>query len=320
MTTIGERGVVLRVVEAAYRLESSESMWLHDLATECLPLLDRGLGVYAHVFEVDGDDVRYGHAAHIGPPIQMEVFRAAAARVPSSAYRGVATTLSTVAGAGACRRLAISSGLSTVGVFDALRASVTDPAGFGVAIGAPLPSIAVLTRQERLTLERLAAHVHTALRARRRRGLADDAVLSASGRLLHAEGEAKSSASREALREAAVAIDRARGGLRRTDPDAALEAWRAMVKGRWTLVDRFESDGRRFLVARPNTPGATPRGGLTRMETTCALYAAMGHSGKLIAYELGIAESTVSTHLQSALRKLGLRSRTALAGALGHPA
>ena len=232
----------------------------------------------------------------------------------------IATTLSGTVGAERCLALASAADLpARYGIVDGIRIGITDPAGFGVGIGAPLAKITTLRAREMRILERVAAHAHTALRARRRRAVADDAVLSAHGKVLHAEGEARTSAAREALRDAAVAIDRARGGLRRTDPEAALEAWRAMVKGRWTLVDRFESDGRRFLVARPNTPGATARQGLSRMETLCALYAAMGHSGKLIAYELGIAESTVSTHLKSAMRKLGVRSRLALAGALGHP-
>lgn len=38
----------------------------------------------------------------------------------------------------------------------------------------------------------------------------------------------------------------------------------------------------------------------------------LGHTHKFIAYELGIAVSTVGAHLQSALRKLGLRSRADL--------
>ena len=40
--------------------------------------------------------------------------------------------------------------------------------------------------------------------------------------------------------------------------------------------------------------------------------AAMGHSNKLIAYDLGLSPGTVSVLLQRAARKLGVSSRTAL--------
>ena len=39
---------------------------------------------------------------------------------------------------------------------------------------------------------------------------------------------------------------------------------------------------------------------------------ALGHSTKLVAYELGLAPSTVSTRLKQALSKLRLRSRAEL--------
>jgi DNA-binding CsgD family transcriptional regulator len=47
-------------------------------------------------------------------------------------------------------------------------------------------------------------------------------------------------------------------------------------------------------------------------EAQVARGAALGHSNKLIAYELGLATSTVSTLLARAIRKLRLHSRGAL--------
>lgn len=49
---------------------------------------------------------------------------------------------------------------------------------------------------------------------------------------------------------------------------------------------------------------------LPRHETQVSTYAAQGHTNKAIAYELGIARTTVATHLRTALSKLGLRRRT----------
>jgi DNA-binding CsgD family transcriptional regulator len=38
-------------------------------------------------------------------------------------------------------------------------------------------------------------------------------------------------------------------------------------------------------------------------------YASLGHSSKLIAYELGITDSTVRVHMAHATAKLGARSK-----------
>jgi DNA-binding CsgD family transcriptional regulator len=63
---------------------------------------------------------------------------------------------------------------------------------------------------------------------------------------------------------------------------------------------------RRALVSR-----------LTLREQQVARLAATGHSNLNIAMQLGLAEPTVSTHLQHVFRKLGVHSRVALARLLG---
>jgi len=47
---------------------------------------------------------------------------------------------------------------------------------------------------------------------------------------------------------------------------AAMENWRGLVDGRWSLVDRFDSDGKRFVVAVKNDPEARDPRGLSRRE------------------------------------------------------
>jgi DNA-binding NarL/FixJ family response regulator len=89
--------------------------------------------------------------------------------------------------------------------------------------------------------------------------------------------------------------------------------WRAMVAGRWSIVDRFDRDGRRFLIAHQNEPEAAAPRALTRRERQVVSYAAMGHSNKLIAYELGLSVGAVSAYLNVGMRKLGLDSRVDLA-------
>ena len=143
-------------------------------------------------------------------------------------------------------------------------------------------------------------------------------MLEADGRVAHCEEEASSRETRSTLREAARSIDRARGRLRAKDPEGAVALWRGLVEGTWTLVDQHESDGRRYIIARRNEPRSQASlPGLTREETICLLYAAMGNSQKLIGYELGTSEAQVSRLLGRAMQKLGIASKSDLAGWFG---
>jgi DNA-binding CsgD family transcriptional regulator len=196
-----------------------------------------------------------------------------------------------------------------------------DPSGSGCALALIRRDAVALDRSTRCALERLSAHLSS---ARRLRASLDehqpavdlldkaDAVLSADGSILHAEGEARDPESRRALCDAARRIDRARA---RRHPPSTLEAlalWRALVEGRWSLIERFESDGRRIFVARRNDTPSRASHALDERENKLVALMALGHSIKLCAYELGRAESTVSEQARVALRKLGVRSRAEL--------
>ena len=79
-------------------------------------------------------------------------------------------------------------------------------------------------------------------------------------------------------------------------------------RGRWSLVDHFDSNGRRYLMAHRNDPDTPDLRGLTLRERQVVGYAGAGHSNKIIAYELGLTLSTVAGHLARARAKLGLPS------------
>ncbi|MCP3139764.1 helix-turn-helix transcriptional regulator [Pyxidicoccus xibeiensis] len=169
----------------------------------------------------------------------------------------------------------------------------------------------------------IGAHLGAALRLRTALApCADDpeteAVLRSDGKLLHATGDACTSRARESLVDAVLASERARGRMRREAPDDALRAWTALVRGRWTIIDSTERDGRRYLLARRNP---LHHGNsileLTPDERDVAWLAALGHSFKYIAYELGIPLSTAASRLRRAMRKLGVRSRKELLKKLG---
>jgi hypothetical protein len=95
-----------------------------------------------------------------------------------------------------------------------------------------------------------------------------------------ANGEAKSGEARTQLGHGARAIDKARGRLRKSDPDRAIAEWRGLIAARWTLLDHFESDGKRYLLARQNEAARSGFATLTARERQAVGFASLGHSNK----------------------------------------
>jgi DNA-binding CsgD family transcriptional regulator len=95
---------------------------------------------------------------------------------------------------------------------------------------------------------------------------------------------------------------------RDADAESATEIWRALLAGRWAVVDHCDHEGKRFLLAVANAPKDVEGSSLTAREVQILAHVALRHSLKLVSYELGLSHSTVSGQLQSALRKLRLSS------------
>ncbi|MFO0614573.1 MAG: LuxR C-terminal-related transcriptional regulator [Polyangiaceae bacterium] len=157
-------------------------------------------------------------------------------------------------------------------------------------------------------LRRAAAHLRAAARLRLHRSEIE-AVLDPSGRVVHAEGPAKARGAHRALAVGAKIIERARA-KRTLD---GFEAWHALWNGRWTLVDSFDRDGKRWLLARANHSLGPALGALQPRERDVVSGVAAGRPLKLIAYELGLPLSTVASTLRRAMRKLRVGSRAELA-------
>jgi DNA-binding CsgD family transcriptional regulator/ElaB/YqjD/DUF883 family membrane-anchored ribosome-binding protein len=202
------------------------------------------------------------------------------------------------------------------GVRDIQGMTACDPCGSLICMSAPSSELLSASPGDNATWGRITAHISAGSRIRRalsareaHADLADgaEAVLSPTGSVAHAEAQAHSPRARESLRRAAKAIDRARSKAR-SNEDEALDLWQGLVAGRWSLVEQFDSDGRRFMVARRNDPHVTDPRALNLRERQVLAYVAMGHPAKLIAYSLGVSPSSVSTTRRTAMRKLGLQT------------
>jgi DNA-binding CsgD family transcriptional regulator len=135
-------------------------------------------------------------------------------------------------------------------------------------------------------------------------------VLSPDGHILHAEGPAKPATARRALQAATRVIERARA--RKWDQPKALEAWKGLVSARWSLVDRFEEGGRRYVLARENHPRVGGLSSLTDAECSVVAHIAHGCTTKETAYNLGISDATVRVLLMRAARRCSVKTRGAL--------
>jgi DNA-binding CsgD family transcriptional regulator len=319
---------LIDILEAAYDVDKREDRWLTAIARASKVTLDDGLGLFAFLYDAsvpehmtigrfvrtsdrvqfDGATALYGIQAAGGGQYVRDTFR--------SLQVGAVRDTSGFAGSDG-ERFFDASGIGDLVVVNGL-----DPSGAAICLGAVTRKRAKLSEAQRERYSRIATHLANSYRLRRR--LAShratrrtpwdaDAVLSPRGRMEHsATPETHLRRARGVLKEAAVAIDRARGSLRRIDVDSALGNWMGLVDGRWSLVDKFDTDGKRYVLARRNEPRVEGLALLTERERAVVAYAAMGHTNKLIAYDLGIAHSTVRVLLARAAAKLGARGRAAL--------
>ena len=316
-------GDLIDIVEAAYHVEADDEQWLAGIAAACRSVLDDGFGVCAFQFEHQmGEPPSIVRVTKLGIPDELS-------RIYASVFRGMDPTVQTRPFThGPCTTGSQMMGqrdefkhnehmkrhVHRFGMHDSLWITAAEPSGSGCGIHAGRKEIRWTSRAFRERWARIAAHLAAAARIRRR--LRDaaapppvEAIVAPDGKVLHAEGAATEPGSVERLRHAVLGVEAVRS--RRDMPDALerLNGWRGLVEGRWSLLDQFESDGRRFVVARENAPQPPGPGAFTMRERQIVGYAALGHDNKIIAYDLGIAHATVKVLMARAAAKLGVHSR-----------
>jgi DNA-binding CsgD family transcriptional regulator len=315
------------VVDAAYKVDLPDAEWLRELVHAVRPHLDQGFGVAAfEYYKADGAQPKIVQRFDLGMPEDLEAIYSTVFATMDPAIRlrpfrlGPCITGSELMGMREEFREEphMKKFVQRFGMYDSIWITAAEPSGRGVGFHAGRPEVRWASPAEKKRWGRVAAHLSTAVRLRyalqsRNHGSeVGEAVLDPKGRVHDASGAARAPAARELLRRAVLALEESRGALRDSDPDASLEARKALVSARWSLLDRVELDGKRYIVARENPPGAPGPAALSARERQVLGFAKLGHHNKLIAYELGIASSTVRVLLARAAAKLGVRSRRAL--------
>lgn len=323
------------LVEAAYDLDVGIGDWLPSLNASARPLFDFGLGFYSTLIGGVAPDGQYLitqlHQGAGPEDLPVRFWRAAQAMGPESVARW--------------SQALVARGITTMWelrdelpeIYDVLTAHIGgpdclaiiafDPDLHGVSINVPSPEPIELSGRDRERWNMLAIHIAAGFRLRRgsidstgARGMTStemphdaEALLDPSKFVVsQAAAGAQTREASQLIREAAMRVDRARGKLRRSDPEESLDIWHGLVRGRWSLVDWFDTDGRRFVLAKPNAPHLGDPRGLTERELQVATYAARGESSKIIGYRFGISRSRVSALLRSAMRKLGVKTHAQL--------
>jgi DNA-binding NarL/FixJ family response regulator len=309
----------IRVVEAAYRLEGDDKTWLSNVLDACAPGFVDGLGGCASIFDRDPPPNGNVLSAFSNAGMDEELITMLRAsfdaggpeeRDRSLRHGGPMKRFSAIAETHLPSHPVFGRFTKSIGFDDVLALRAANPDGSGVIFAAPIRNTPKKpARFSPAHWAQLAAHIAAGLRLRRRASRLEEpaAILTSNGKMLSASTGAQG--ARDALREGVKRMEHARSKAGRREGESSIDAWTALVEGQWSLVDHFESDGKRFLFALQNQADAPDPRALTRDERPILHLVAMGHSNKLVAYELGLPMGTVATRLASIMRKLGVRSR-----------
>ncbi|MBT8468022.1 MAG: helix-turn-helix transcriptional regulator [Deltaproteobacteria bacterium] len=330
------RGVTMRrasispiaLVEAAYNLELGPAEWLPNLLRAGAGILDLGQGCAATLWagtSSNGEPLLAQLHAESGPADLTMRFARAAREVDPDCARAVALPggprVNTLTGAKGRHPEAHDALTKHLGCRDILSLWAMDPDHHGVGIHIPSATVIEPSRRARERWHMLSVHIAAGHRLRRRLGqmpkgtpltqIPRDAMALLDPRrcrLEEIEGNAPSDRALDQIRNAAVGVDLARAQLRGGDGCEALRLLEGVIRGRWSIVDWFDADGRRFILALPNAAHIHDPRGLTERELQVATYVGAGESSKLVAYRLGISRSRVSELLRRAMRKLGIET------------
>lgn len=314
---------LIAVVETAYRLELGEDAWYDAVCEALVDLVPGDIGTMVYGYDASRPEVgvrcRGWAARGVSDEFVEGTLALNRASEPEDTRRfyhsGILCGTVSEFHPRPSDAPAYGENVGSEGYLDTFGLSASGPEGRGVAVNSPFRDITTISNATRRRWTRIGAHLHAAFRLRRAlsRGPREpEARLEPGGKLVDATGAAATRDAREVLREAAKRIDKARTSATRGDPDESLAMWQGLIDGRWSLVDKFDGDGRRYLVAHANPHEVGDPRALTPRERQVAALVGSGESNKVVAYRLGISVGAVATLLRRALDKLSIDSRAEL--------
>jgi DNA-binding NarL/FixJ family response regulator len=298
---------LMSFLDALYQVEQPQEAWFAAVLAAVVETLRPSAGVGGVIYDLTQTDTQQAFQlrGHSVSPEWLQVGRKQHddPRLTASLHEGYTTALCVSSEELAAKVRAqgpdvqiIEPDMTHHGVTEMVMINGGSPGGRGCACILFWDRGIHLTAKLRADFTRVAVHLATARRLNTRltaHAAPADAVLRTDGKLEHAEVAAQSREAQDELRVAAEAMAWARSRAGREQPTKALEQWRGLVSGQWSLVDRLERDGKRYVLARQNSPITAADVGLSAREQQVLALAHLGRSNKVIAYELGIAHATV---------------------------
>ena len=313
----------IRLAQLAYKLDIPDSQWYSTVAEAAAVLTPGGVGAMVYAFDASaGTGIQIPSWGSFGVTDEfaaatLELNRRTTAAEAELFYRrGIlcGTVSEQLASTGRTRPEDSTYDVTVagLGIPDSFGLTASAPDGRGIVVNAPLSTSIRLDARTRRLWSQLAVHLQAGYRLRRNLQWGSarrEAVVDPEGRVEDARADARSPDARERLARAARSIDHARSSRGPDDAREALDLWEGLVDGRWSLVEHFERDGRRYFLAYKNPCDIADPRALTPRERQVVAHIGQGDSNKWAAYELGIREGTVAKLLERALYKLGVSTR-----------
>lgn len=318
--------LALRLIDAAYDLDSHPEPWLGGLLESGEELLDQGLGCAAVAIAgltksgqpLVSRVVTHGDAsrelalrlARASRSVQLEP-----AAMASDDFRSAVRTLSQLRSEAPRLHYTVRRRL---GCKDALCLLAIDSEMHGVLLLAPTRGRISLSATAEKRWRTLASHIGAADRLRRALGRSNrERFIPVTALPTALVGEASWDATQSApvgrsLRDAALKIDSEPRERSEAQATEAFEVLHGLINGQLSMIDGFVCNGRHFTLVRPSDPSLRDPRALTARERRVVLRTARGESRKLVAYHIGISRSGVSKLLGTAMRKLGAKNQTEL--------
>ncbi|NBC30008.1 MAG: hypothetical protein GVY29_08450 [Spirochaetes bacterium] len=319
---------VFEILELAYRIDLPKRTWMQQLADRIHRRRGIGPGVLAYELDISEPDGP-GELGCVAATGEIEGFaqnteplhRSLSTRVYHRVLQ-CGTHCSTIRtclkslGTSLEEYPLVEDMIRDAGADDIWAVSTVNPDARTLTFSIPLRHSYGPPRLETEFWGKVGTHIAAGHRLRRRMAEAPPesraaAIMRPDGRALELGDDARP--HRDVLRRTVRALDSAKARDFRTGSSETIDLWKGLLAGEWSLVDRVDTDGKRYVLAIRNDPDAPAPVSLSRREAQVATYIAQGRSHKAVSYELGIAVSTVGTHLRNALDKLGLSSHTELA-------
>ncbi len=201
----------------------------------------------------------------------------------------------------------IRAWLDAFGARDLLTILAMDSSGVGAMVAVNLASTAHPGVRQSATFSQISAHVLGAYRLRQDPPSADAAVFGANGDVMQASEEIEAAGVLDDLKNVVRALD----GLRsaRTEEASAFEQLTSRVDATWSVVAQVDDGTGEWVVAKRNpAPAFALPESLSQREGQVLSLLLLGRTPKIVAYELGIAHSTVRVLSSRALAKVGAKT------------